>query len=142
MSQNLHENYVRSEANAPGSNRSFGFVMAGALALLALYNAWHNGHSWPWTAGLAALLLAIAWLYPVALRPLNWIWFKFGLLLHTLVSPVILAVMFYVVIVPMGLLMRAFGKDPMRLKRDPGLGSYWILRQPPGPAPGTMKDQF
>ncbi len=142
MSQQTHENYARNETNLPGSNRSFGFVMAAAFALFALFNLWHDGRSWPWTAGLAGLFLVTAWLYPRALRPLNWIWFKFGLLLHKLVSPVILALMFYVAIVPIGLMMRAFGKDPMRLKRDSGLGSYWIVRQPPGPAPQTMKDQF
>ena len=142
MPQQTHENYARNEANIPGSSRSFGFVMSAAFALLALYNLWHDGRSWPWTAALAALFLVSAWLFPGALRPLNWIWFKFGLLLHRLISPVILALMFYCVIVPIGLMARALGKDAMRLKREPKLGSYWIVRQPPGPAPETMKDQF
>jgi len=142
MPQQTHESYIRQEANEPGSNRSFGFVMAAAFALLALYNGWHEGRAWPWLAALAAIFLATGLLYPAALRPLNKIWFRFGLLLHKVVSPVILALMFYVVIMPIGLTMRAFGKDAMRLKREPNLDSYWIVRRPPGPAPQTMKDQF
>jgi hypothetical protein len=142
MSQQSHESFARNETSVPGSNRSFGIVMAVALTLLALINYWHDGRSWPWTAGLAGLFLATAWLYPAALGPLNSVWFKFGLLLHRLVSPVIMALLFYGTIVPIGLMMRALGKDMMRLKRAPGSGSYWIVRQPPGPAPETMKDQF
>lgn len=142
MPQQTHESYSRNESNVPGSNRSFGIVMAGAFLLLALVNWWHGGPSWSWTAGLAGLFLTVAWLYPAALRPLNWIWYRFGLLLHKLVSPVIMALLFYVTIVPIGLVMRVLGKDMMRLKRDPEHGSYWIVREPPGPAPETMKDQF
>src|SRR5262245_30411251 len=142
MPQQIHESYSRNETNVPGSNRSFGIVMGVAFILLALINWWHDGRSWPWMAGLAVLFLAIAWLYPVALRPLNWIWHRFGLLLHKFVTPLIMALLFYVTIVPIGLVMRVLGKDMMRLKREPGSGSYWIVREPPGPAPETMKDQF
>lgn len=142
MSRQTHESYLRNGANVPGSDRSFGIVMAVAFALLSLLNYWHGGRSWPWTGGLAGLFFATAWLYPVALTPFNWIWFKFGLLLHKAVSPVIMALLFYATIMPIGLIMRALGKDMLRLKREPERGSYWIVRQPPGPAPETMKDQF
>lgn len=142
MSQRTHETYTRDEPNVPGSNRSFGIVMTVAFALFALINYWHAGAAWPWLGALAALFLAAAWLYPAALAPLNRLWFKFGLLLHKAVSPVIMALLFYVTILPIGLIMRALGKDMMRLKREPEGASYWIVRQPPGPSPETMKDQF
>ena len=73
---------------------------------------------------------------------MNWLWFRFGLLLHSVVNPVIMGVVFYVAVLPTGLVMRALGKDLLRLKFEPDRDTYWIARQPPGPAPETMKDQF
>jgi hypothetical protein len=67
---------------------------------------------------------------------------RFGLLLGRLVSPIVVGVLFFVVFTPFGLVMRAFGYDPLRLKADPRASTYWIERSPPGPAPESMKDQF
>ena len=55
---------------------------------------------------------------------------------------IVLAIMFYLVVTPMGLLMRAFTKDNLRLRRDPAAGTYWIKREPPGPRPDSMPRQF
>jgi hypothetical protein len=137
-----HETFSHREPESPGSDRSFGFVMAGAFALLSLVSYWRGGQWWPWMAGLAGLFLAPALLFPASLRPLNWIWFKFGLLLHKIVSPLVMGLLFFVTVTPIGLLLRAGRKDLLRLKRDTECDSYWIVRQPPGPAPETMKDQF
>jgi hypothetical protein len=140
--QATHESFAREEAVAAGSNRSFGVVMAGALAVLTAINAWHDGRVWPWTGGLALFFLAVALLYPAALSPLNWIWHKFGLLLHKVVNPIVMGLIFYCTVLPTGLVIRVLGKDLLRLKRQPDADSYWVARQPPGPAPETMKDQF
>ena len=137
-----HEVFSREEKIVAGSDRSFGFVMAGAFALLTLLNAWHVGRIWPWTGGLAALFLAAALLRPAILNPLNRVWLKFGLLLHRIVNPVIMALLFYGTVLPTGLVMRALGKDLLRLKRQFEVDSYWIVRQSAGPSPETMKDQF
>jgi hypothetical protein len=137
-----HEVFEREEKIVAGSDRSFGLVMAGAFALLTALNAWHAGRVWPWTAGLAAAFLVAALLRPALLNPLNRIWLKFGLLLHKIVNPVIMALLFYGTVLPTGLVMRAMGKDLLRLRREPDAESYWIVRAPPGPAPETMKDQF
>jgi hypothetical protein len=142
MANQTHESYSRHEAAVPGSDRSFGIVMAVAFALLTLINVWHVGRTWPWTGALATLFFVFACLYPAALRPLNWIWFKFGLLLHKVVNPIVMALVFFGTVLPTGLIMRALGKDPLRLKRQPDANSYWIERRPPGPAPKSMKDQF
>lgn len=142
MSQGTHESYRREEAAAPGTERAFGFVMAGACAIIAGINYWHAGQWWPWLAGVGAAFLAAAFLFPAMLKPLNVIWFKFGLLLHKIVNPLIMGLLFFVTVWPTGLVMRALGRDLLRLKRDPDAGSYWIVRQPPGPLPGSMKDQF
>jgi hypothetical protein len=141
MAQSTHENYTRDEAVAPGSDRNFGLVMAGALALLSILNGWHHGRVWPWTAAIAAAFLAGALLWPSALRPLNIVWMKFGLLLHKIVNPIVMGLLFFGTIWPTGLVMRLRGRDLLRLKREPASNSYWIAR-PPGPQPETMKDQF
>jgi hypothetical protein len=137
-----HESFSRDEQIVAGSDRSFGFVMAGAFAVVSLLNGWHAGRIWPWTAGLAAIFLVAALWRPALLNPLNRIWLKFGLLLHKVVNPVIMALLFYGTVLPTGLIARAMGKDLLRLKREPDAQSYWIVRAPPGPSPETMKDQF
>jgi hypothetical protein len=140
--QATHEAFSRDETIVAGSDRSFGLVMAAAFAILTLLNAWHNGRVWPWTGGVAALFMAAALLRPAMLNPLNRLWLKFGLLLHRVVNPIVMALLFYGTVLPTGLVMRALGKDLLRLKRQPEADSYWIVRAPPGPAPETMKDQF
>jgi hypothetical protein len=140
--QSTHEVFSREEKIVAGSDRSFGFVMAGALAVVSLVNVWHIGRVWPWTGGLAALFLVAALLAPAILHPLNLLWLKFGLLLHKVVNPVLMALIFYGTVLPTGMVARLMGKDLLRLKREPDADSYWIPRTPPGPAPETMKDQF
>lgn len=142
MSNSTHETFSRDETAVAGSDRSFGLVMAAAFAILALVNVWHGGRLWPWMTAVAALFAAVALVYPAALHPLNRIWLKFGLLLHKVVNPIVMGVIFFGTVLPTGLVMRAAGKDPLRLRREPQASSYWIVRQPPGPAPETMKDQF
>ncbi len=140
--QSTHEMFSREEKVVAGSDRSFGIVMAAAFAVVTLLNAWHMGRIWPWTGGTAALFLAAAWLRPAVLARLNRLWLKFGLLLHRVVNPIVMGLIFYGTVLPTGLVMRALGKDLLRLKRQPDAESYWIVRTPPGPAPATMKDQF
>ena len=91
---------------------------------------------------MAAVFAALALTWTAALAPLNKWWTKLGVLLYRVVSPIALGLMFYVAVVPVGLLMRVLGKDPLRLRRDPDAASYWIDRTPPGPTPESMKNQF
>jgi hypothetical protein len=142
VERSTHEVFFRDEEVVVGSDRTFGLIMAAALAALALLNVWHAGLLWPWTGGMAALFLAAGLLRPAVLHPLNLIWLRFGLLLHRVVNPIVMALLFYGTILPTGLVMRMLGKDLLRLKRQPDADSYWIVRQPPGPSPETMKDQF
>jgi hypothetical protein len=138
----IHENYSRNETVTSGSDRSFGMVMTAAFAVLSLLNWWREGHSWRWTIGIAAFFLATTLFHPAALKPLNQLWLKFGMLLHKVVNPIVMALVFFGTVLPTGLVMRMLGKDLLRLKRQPNVDSYWIERCPPGPAPESMKDQF
>ena len=142
MQPSTHEVFSRDETIVTGSDRTFGLVISAALVLVTLVNAWHSGRAWPWTGGAAALLLAAALLRPSILHPLHLMWLRFGLLLHSVVNPVVMALVFYGTVFPTGLVMRMLGKDMLRLKWQPDADSYWIPRQPPGPSPETMKDQF
>jgi hypothetical protein len=141
MQQSTHESFTREEASAPGSDRTFGLVMAGALVVFGLLNAWHHGRLWPWMLIAAVLFLGAATLAPSALRPLNSLWMKLGLVLHKIVNPIVMGLLFYGTIYPTGFVMRLRGNDLLRLKRDPAADTYWIARVP-GPAPETMRDQF
>ena len=84
--------------------------------------------------------MAIAW--PMVLAPLNRAWFRFGLLLHKVMSPLVMGILFFVVIMPIGLFMRLGGKDIINQKLDRQKATYWVDRDPLGPAPETMKKQF
>ncbi|MGH7412618.1 MAG: SxtJ family membrane protein, partial [Candidatus Rokuibacteriota bacterium] len=91
---------------------------------------------------VAAIFLTLALVRPRTLAPLNRLWLRLGLVLHACISPVILGLLFYGTVAPIGLLLRLFGKDVLRLRFEPASPTYWIERRPPGPAPDTMPRQF
>lgn len=138
----MHETQSHAAPVPMGSERSFGLVFAVVFTIMALWPLKSGGDIRLWAAGAAAAFLVLALLLPRALRPLNIVWFKFGMLLHHVVTPVVMGLLFFLTITPVGLLMRATGKDPMRLKRDAKADSYWIVRTPPGPTAESMKTQF
>jgi saxitoxin biosynthesis operon SxtJ-like protein len=133
-----HEDFSRHEDFKPSSDRSFGLVIATVFLVIAF---WPLTVRW-WALAVAAVFAALALTWTAALAPLNKWWTKLGVLLYRVVSPIALGLLFYVAVVPVGLLMRVLGKDPLRLRRDPDAASYWIDRTPPGPTPESMKNQF
>jgi hypothetical protein len=137
-----HEDFSRKADVRIGSNRSFGLVFTVVFILAGLAPLRHGGELRLWAVGLAGAFLVAALLAPKLLRPLNLIWFKFGLLLHTVVNPLVMGLLFFLTVTPVALLMRLSGKDPLRLKRDAAADSYWITRPPSEPASVTMKRQF
>src|SRR5215472_10062898 len=122
------------------SNRTFGLVFAGVFLLIGVAPLIFAGAVRAWSLLISAAFGIVALIAPAVLAPLNRVWTKFGLLLHKIVSPVILGIMFYVVVTPMGLVMRLLGKDPLRLRWEPNAATYWIERTPPGPPPETFID--
>lgn len=137
-----HERMVREETVQGSSDRSFGLVFAAVFAIIGLWPLIGDGAVRIWSLAVSLVFLALALLRPMVLAPLNRLWTRFGLLLHHIVNPIIMGLLFYLVVTPTGLVMRMLGKDLLRLRFDPQAKSYWIERQPPGPAPETMKDQF
>jgi len=138
-----HHEFRRShEPAARSSDRSFGLVFAGFFALLTLHNWWRAGRAWPMELAIAAVFLAAALLKPALLHWPNRAWTKLGFLLGAIVTPVVMALLFFLVVTPVGLLMRLAGKDTLR-RRGPRKGdSYWIVREPPGPSGESMREQF
>lgn len=129
-----------------GSNRSFGLVFAAVFTIIAILPILildgNEATMRTWALAVAALFAIIAFVRPELLRPLNTLWFRFGLLLHKIVNPLVMGLMFFVVISPIGLIMRSLGKTSLKKGFDQNIDSYWIPREPPGPAPETMKRQF
>ncbi len=124
------------------SDRAFGLVFAAFFAIVALLPLWHGGAMRLWALAVAAAFGVLALAAPCVLAPLNRIWTMLGDLLHRIVSPIALGILFFGVVVPTGLLMRLVGKDPLRLAFDRQARTYWIERHPPGPPPESLKDQF
>ena len=137
-----HEFQHRDETAKAASNRSFGLVFTAFFALLAALGFWHGTSRWPIWLALAAVALVLALAAPSILTPFNWVWTKLGLLLHRIVSPIFLTLVFYGCIAPVGFLMRLSGKDPLRRKYEPTAESYWIVRTPPGPTSESFRNQF
>jgi hypothetical protein len=137
-----HESLVRDESVKGSSDRTFGLVFAAFFLIVGALPLFKGGAPRLWSFGVAAVFLVIALAVPRLLAPLNRVWTKIGLLLNSVVSPLVMGLLFYAVVMPVGMLMRAMGKEPLRLRLQRDAKSYWIKRQPPGPAPDTMKNQF
>jgi hypothetical protein len=134
----------RTEEVRRSSDRSFGLTVGGIVVLIAAARAAFHGFGWLETAlaAIGAVLVLLALAAPSLLAPLNGAWMRLGLVLSKVVNPIVMCLLYVTTIVPMGLVMRALGRDQLRIRFDPNADSYWIKREPPGPAPDTMTNQF
>ena len=137
-----HELGRGSTEENSSSDRSFGMLFAVFFFLLAARGLWHGYSTWPVYIVMALALLLIGLFRPTLLAPLNKIWTKFGSILGKIVSPIVLGGLFFLVIAPAAFIFRALGKDLLNLRRDPSVMSYWLVRDPPGPTPESIDDQF
>lgn len=137
-----HEDLDRDQHIEGSTDRAFGFVFAALFIAIACWPLIHGELVRWWSVAVAAVFAVIALAKPVLLAGPNRLWIKFGLLLGKVISPIALGTLFYGVVTPIGLLVRLTGKDPLRLKFDSAASSYWISRNPPGPPPGSMNNQF
>ena len=120
------------------SNRSFGIVFFILFALIALYPLINNGEIRTWSVIISLIFLILGLLNSIILTPLNKLWFKFGIFLGKVISPLIMGIIFFLVVTPIGLIMRLSGKDVLNLKYNKNK-SYWIEKNGPK---SKMKNQF
>ncbi len=120
---------------SPPSERSFGLWFA-ALCLLA--GLWKFTVRPLWLGAAVSLLIA-ALAVPTLLRPFNLLWYRFGLLLARVMNPIVMALVYGIAIVPIGLIWKLTGRDPLRLELDRAANSYWIPRED---KPQSMLRQF
>jgi predicted membrane metal-binding protein len=121
-----------------GSNRNFGIVFFIVFLIISLYPMTKNQDIRIWSFTIAFIFLILGILNSKILTPLNKTWFRFGLLLGKIVSPLVMGIIFFLVVTPIGLFMRIVGKDILNLKFNKN-ESYWIEKTGPK---SKMKNQF
>lgn len=124
------------------SDRSFGLMWTSVLVVLSLFPLLSNGAVRWWALPLAAGVGVISALRPGMLAPLNARWHRFGQQLQSITSPLILAVLYFVVITPVACLFRAFGRRPMALGFDKKAASYWSERTAQKGSPSDFTKPF
>ena len=120
------------------SNRSFGIVFFVVFLVISLYPITYNEDIRIWSLIISFIFIILGLLNSKILTPLNKLWFKFGIFLGKIVSPLIMGVIFFFVVTPIGLIMRMLGKDLLNLKQNKAK-SYWIEKSGPK---SKMKNQF
>lgn len=125
-----------------GSERGFGLVFAIVFTIIGIIPLLKGGELRLWSLLLAAVFLGLVLIAPGILRPLNILWFKFGLLLGRIIAPIVISLLFFIAITPTALVMRLMRKDLLSLKFDRQAKSYWINRSKTENPMGSMKNQF
>ena len=120
------------------SNRSFGIVFFIVFLLIALYPLLKGNDLRIWSLVISFIFLALGLINSKILTPLNRLWFKFGLLLGKFISPLIMGIIFFIVVTPIGIIMRLLKKDLLNLKYNKK-ETYWIDKSGPK---SKMKNQF
>ena len=121
------------------SNKSFGIVFFVFFLIISLFPLFKDGNIRIWAMVLAIIFLILGLLNSTILNPLNKIWIKFGILLGTIISPIVMGIVFFVVVTPTSLIMRILGKNLLGLKKDNTKRSYWLERLS---IKSKMKNQF
>ena len=138
----FHENLHRAHKIATSSDRAFGVTFAVVFGIVGCWPLPSGGETRWWAICIALAFLICALTRPSVLGPLNRLWFRFGLLLHRIMNPVLMGLIFFFGVLPTGLVMRLLGKDLLSMKWDPEAKSYWVKRDPDRPLPESLKNQF
>jgi hypothetical protein len=134
------EQFNRSQEIRPPSGRLFGIALAVPFAVLGGVRALRGGQVRWWAAGIAAALVLMAMVRPAMLDPLAAAWTRLLRPLHSAITILVMGLLFYLVMTPVGWLRRALVRDPLRLHFDPRARTYWRERQAPDPR--SMVNQF
>lgn len=142
MKPATHEDFSRKEPIRGGSDRSFGLIFALFFTVFATLPLLGGKPVRLWALAAAGAFLCAALVLPALLHPFNWLWTRFAWLIGKVTNPILMGLMFYLIFTPAALICRLLGRDSLRLKFEGGAGTYWIPRNPPGPAPESMRNQF
>ena len=124
------------------SNSKFGWFFCALFAMIAIYSYLQQIKIIATASIIVSMLFAATIFFaPQLLSPLNRLWYELGLLLGKIVSPIVLGAMFFVIITPVALITRLFGRDELKIKKSI-VQSYWVDRLPPGPQSDSFKQQF
>jgi len=133
----LNKNNLSSPEKS--SEKSFGITFSIVFLIFALYPVINSEGLRVWALIISTIFFSLAIIFPKALKMPNNLWFRFGLVLGSILAPIVMIFIYYSVILPTGILVRISGKDLLKLKSDKNIKSYWILRKKPI---GSMKNQF
>ena len=122
----------------PPSNRNFGIVFFLVFMVIAMWPLLNFGQIKIWSIVVSLIFLVLGIFNSKILTPFNKLWMKFGLLLGNIISPIIMGIIFFLIVTPIGILMKIFGKDPLNLKNK-NSSSYWIKKNK---TKSSMKNQF
>lgn len=142
MASQSHETLASFRKVSVSSNRKFGYTIGIILIVLSILPTLLHHQPvrlWLLAPGVAMLVLALA--APASLGPINRLWFQFGLLLGRLTNPIVMGILFFAVLTPIGWLLRLRGHDLLRLRHDADADSYWIHRDADA-APMSLTKQF
>ncbi len=122
--------------------REFGFVVGGVIVVVSGISYWRHGAVlWGWPAA-GATLVVLGAVFPAVLRPLQKVWMALALVMGAVMSRVIISLIFFVVVTPLALIMRAQGKQFLGRGIDPSAASYWNLRGPEAADPKRCEKQY
>ena len=121
------------------SNRNFGLVFFIVFLILGFWPITNGGGIRIWLVVISLIFLVLGMMKSKLLTPLNKLWFKFGMILGAIVAPVVMGAVFFLVVTPIGIVMRTIGKDLINKKYDKKKETYWITRKT---SIGLMKRQF
>ena len=132
----------KKETSKRSSDRSFGIVFCVVFSVIGFWPMLDQMSPYIWAISISIVLLAISVIYPRLLRGLNLLWYRFGLLLHSVMTPFLLGLIFFSTFVPIGFIMRLMGKRPLPTSFNKSKDSYWIEKGSAELKPETMKRQF
>jgi len=137
----VSNNNVNNFANR-SSNKAFGIVMSCFFAALWVFSYLSNVEPNWYFFGISVAFVSSAFLLPKLLTPLNFIWFKFGVLLSKITTPVIMAAVFFLLVTPIAIVKRLKGQNALKLFYEAEKETYWILRKNAKGKSGDMERQF
>tara|TARA_B100000945_G_C19861168_1_gene358476 strand:- start:87 stop:461 length:375 start_codon:yes stop_codon:yes gene_type:complete len=120
------------------AEKKFGILFFIVFLIISLWPLLNNGQVRYWSLIISSIFLVSAFLFPKPLKPLNKVWIKFGETLGRIIAPIVMSLVFFIVLTPIGIILKIFGKDVLRLKSSKKK-TYWLHRNKDV---GSMKRQF